>query len=72
MPKIIVEADSLPGAGPARATLTEWLVAAHLSDDHYATALMQRIGWAAVDAELLERRDGAGPAGTSHPAGRCR
>ena len=58
MPKIIVEADPLPGAGPARATLTEWFVAAHLSDGHYATALMQRIGWAAADAELLEREDG--------------
>jgi hypothetical protein len=55
MPKIIVEADPPPGSGPSHATLTEWLAAAHLSDDHYATALMQRIGWAAADAELLER-----------------
>jgi len=55
MPKIIVEATK-PGSGAGRVTLSERVVATHLEDDHYAAQLIERLTWAAIDAERLESR----------------
>jgi hypothetical protein len=55
MPKIIVQADH-PGGEPDRMTLSERILAAHLDDDHYRTQLIERLAWAAADAEALEAR----------------
>lgn len=56
MPRIIVLADDrvgqLPG-GPegAYVLLDEHVVPAHLSDGHTASQLIERVGWALIDAE---------------------
>jgi hypothetical protein len=55
MPKIIVLVDD-PGEYPARMTLSERVVANHLLDSHYANQLLERVSWAAADAEALELR----------------
>lgn len=56
MPKIIVETDPSDRA-PSRATLAERLVAENIRDSHYATQLVQRLAWAAEDAEAIELVD---------------
>ena len=53
MPKIIVEAIK-SGGHAGRVTLSERVVAAQLEDDHYAAQLLERLTWAAIDAERLE------------------
>jgi hypothetical protein len=50
MPKIIVQADQ----PKAEMTLSERIAAAHLLDDHYAAHLIERLTWAAADAEGIE------------------
>ncbi|MGZ6670088.1 MAG: hypothetical protein ACXVH3_36120 [Solirubrobacteraceae bacterium] len=52
MPKIIVQANHDGDAG--RVTLSERVVATHLQDEHYAAQLIERLAWAAIDAERLE------------------
>ena len=53
MPKIIVQANQ-SDSDAGRVTFSERVVATHLQDDHYATQLIERLAWAAVDAEALE------------------
>ena len=53
MPKIIVQANQ-SDSDAGRVTLSERVVATHLQDDHYATQLIERLAWAAIDAEQLE------------------
>lgn len=53
MPKIIVQSDQTHNDQP-HVTLMERVVAAHLGDDHYAGQLIERLSWAAADAEALE------------------
>ncbi len=53
MPKIIVYANQ-SDSDAGRVTLSERVVATHLQDDHYATQLIERLAWAAIDAEQLE------------------
>lgn len=43
-------------ATPGRVTLSERVVATHLDDEHYAAQLIERLAWAAIDAEHLEHR----------------
>jgi hypothetical protein len=52
MPKIIVISD--PQLGEAAIMLEETVVPAHLEDDHSAAQLVERLGWAIVDAEQAE------------------
>ena len=52
MPRIIVQADQSDDR--PNVTLTERIVAAHLDDRHYAGQLIERLSWAAADAEALE------------------
>ena len=52
MPKIIVQAEQSDDR--QHVTLTERIVAAHLDDGHYAGQLIERLSWAAADAEVLE------------------
>ena len=52
MPKIIVQANQ-SDSDAGRVTLSERVVATHL-DNHYATQLIERLAWAAIDAEQLE------------------
>jgi len=53
MPKIIVQANR-SDSDASRVTLSERVVATHLQDGHYATQLIERLAWAAIDAEELE------------------
>ena len=57
MPKIIVQATDSDDDG-GRTTLSERVVATHLQDDHYAAQLIERLTWAAIDAERLESPSG--------------
>jgi hypothetical protein len=66
MPKIIVQAINADGE-PRRWTLSERIVAENLESEHYAAQLMQRLAWAAADAEALESRS-QGPGADSQAA----
>jgi hypothetical protein len=52
MPKIIVVTEQQDGG--ATVTLEERVVPAHLEDEHSAAQLVERVGWAIVDAEQAE------------------
>jgi hypothetical protein len=52
MPRIIVQANqSHDEAGCV--TLSELVLATHPQDDHYATQLIERLTWPAINAEQL-------------------
>ena len=53
MPKIIVRANQ-SDADADHVTLSERVVASHLQEEHYAAQLIERLTWAAIDAERLE------------------
>ena len=53
MPRIIIQAIP-PGGEPADITLSERVAAANLNAPHYSAQLMERLSWAAADAEALE------------------
>ena len=57
MPVIIVRPDNSEEAREVF-TLSENVIPSELHDDHYLSQLIQRLGWALVDAEDLET---AGP-----------
>ena len=57
MPQIIVQAA--PGERPGPVTLHERVNGNDLNSDHFAGQLVERIGWALLDAEDLE--DGRPP-----------
>ena len=53
MPVIIVRPDN-PEEGREVFTLSENVIPSELHDDHYIAQLIQRLGWALVDAEAIE------------------
>ena len=53
MPVIIVRPDNSEGAREVF-TLSENVIPSELHDEHYLSQLIQRLGWALVDAEDLE------------------
>ena len=55
MPTIIVRPDPAGGDDDAF-TLSETVIPSRLHDDHYIDQLVQRLGWALVDAEDIEAR----------------
>ena len=55
MAKIIVLADD-SAHSPAPVMFSERVVAENLGDYHYAQQLLERLGWAAADAEEIELR----------------
>ena len=54
MPKVIVVSEH--NSGEQRVTLEERVVPLHLEDEHSAAQLVERLGWAIVDAEHVEDR----------------
>jgi hypothetical protein len=52
MPKIIVVSEHREGESTV--TLEERVEPAHLEDGHSAAQLVERLGWAIVDAEQVE------------------
>lgn len=55
MPRIIVRAEPGDRADDAPVTLEERVSPAHLETDHSCAALIERLGWAVLDAEAVER-----------------
>lgn len=53
MPRVLVTTDPSARAGTA-VLLDEQVQAVHLSDDHSAAQLIERLGWAIGDAEAAE------------------
>lgn len=53
MPRIIVQASTTDGR-LAALTLVEWALPVHLNDAYYADQLVERLGWAVVDAVSIE------------------
>ena len=56
MARIIVTAD-VPAAADAPVLLDESVQPVHLSDEHSARQLLERLSWALSDASALERGD---------------
>jgi hypothetical protein len=67
MPQIIVQAHALDGI-PGVVTMAERAVPTAQQNDHYIAQLIERVGWAVLDAEGLESQsimsDPDGPART--------
>jgi hypothetical protein len=56
VPTIIVRPDS---GNDEAFTLSENVIPSRLHDDHYIDQLVQRLGWALVDAEDIESQKAA-------------
>jgi hypothetical protein len=56
MPRIIVTADPQRCAGPQPVVFNEDVRSVHLSTDHAAAQLVERLVWAIHDAESTEAR----------------
>lgn len=64
MPRIIVLAECRY-APRGRVVLEERVVTVHFESDHTSAQLVERVGWAIVDADELERADTGTP---MHPS----
>ena len=66
MPHIIVQTHALDRT-PGVATMTERAIPTHQQNDHYIAQLIERVGWALLDAERLEsQRNTSDPTGPAH------
>jgi hypothetical protein len=63
MPQILVVADSPEAADTV--VYRERIVSTDLESDHFSGQLVERVGWAVVDANELEHR--AELVGSQHP-----
>jgi hypothetical protein len=54
MPRIIVQSDPLEGNGGV-VTMAERVLPGDLESDHFSAQLIERVGWAVVDANEAER-----------------
>jgi hypothetical protein len=57
MPQIIVTADPGAAFGEGAVTLMERVNVADFESEHFATQLVERLGWAVEDADEVERQD---------------
>ena len=55
MPRMLVTTEPVDHV-PAEVMLDEQIAPANLTSDHFAAQLVERIGWALVDAERAEHR----------------
>jgi hypothetical protein len=55
MPQIVVTTDDAT-ADPGRVLLKERVAPSDLESDHFSAQLVERLGWAVVDADDLEHR----------------
>jgi hypothetical protein len=55
VPQIIVTADSAAAFGEGAVTLRERVSVADFESEHFATQLVERLGWAVADADEAER-----------------
>jgi hypothetical protein len=62
MPRIIVTTDQARGTlENVPVLLDEHVLSEHLTDEHGAMQIVERLGWAVKDAEELELARGVGP-----------
>jgi hypothetical protein len=66
MPRIILTADHAPSRSDP-VLLAESVQSVHLSSDHAAQQLIERLRWALQDAEALERAPRATPVAPGAP-----
>ena len=66
MPRILVTTDGSDGREKA-VVLQERVVSSDLESDHFSAQLVERVGWALVDADEIEHRT---PAPEARPARR--
>jgi len=57
MPQILVVAD-LPDDPESAVVYRERVSLTDLESDHFSGQLVERVGWAMLDAETVEHRDG--------------
>jgi hypothetical protein len=62
MPEIIVTADRSSERGEGAVMWRERISPADFESDHFQAQLVQRLGWAVVDADEVERVDDTRPA----------
>ena len=55
MPQIVITTDDA-AADPGRVLLKERVAPSDLESDHFSAQLVERVGWAVVDADALEQR----------------
>jgi hypothetical protein len=67
MPQIIVAADRGAAFGEGAVTFRERVNVADFESEHFAAQLVERLGWAVEDADLVERK-AAGPTSDGAPA----
>jgi hypothetical protein len=60
MPQILVVAD--PHETDATVVYKERVNLTDLESDHFSGQLVERVGWAVLDADALERNEGEAPA----------
>jgi hypothetical protein len=58
MPQIIVASDRGAAFGQGAVTLREGVTVADFESQHFATQLVERLGWAVEDADQLEQSRG--------------
>ena len=67
MPQIIVAADRGAAFGQGTVTLREGVTVADFQSEHFATQLVERLGWAVEDADQLEKVPDAPDSGAEEP-----
>jgi hypothetical protein len=72
MPRIILTTDPSTVPQEISVLLDERVSSVHLSTDHAASQLIERIAWAITDAEDAERAASGSAPSTSEPAARPR
>jgi len=65
MPQIIVAADRGAAFGDGAVTFRERVNVADFESAHFAAQLVERLGWAVEDAEIVERTRDAAPEETA-------
>jgi hypothetical protein len=69
MPQILVEADRRADDDGSTIVYRERIDLSDLESDHFSGQLVERVGWAVLDADELERKDGRQPADAAAQAG---
>lgn len=65
MPQILVVADT-PEEAPSTVVYRERIALTDLESEHFSGQLVERVGWAVLDADELEHRGGADLAPDRH------
>jgi hypothetical protein len=68
MPQILVEADRRDN-GDNPVVYRERINLSDLESDHFSGQLVERVGWAVLDADELERKDRGQPADAASQVG---